>query len=91
MKACSWPGCKVDDLEDWRWGCGKHWNLLPLDIRQAINDREVGAEWDAVVWVRVTFQGQDKKPWNSGRWETLKRFVAMRDEARARRRAAVVS
>lgn len=86
MKDCSWPGCKLE-VEDWRWGCGKHWNLLPLPIRQSISAKVHGADWDALVWIRETFGAQERREYTPGRWETLVRMVRSRDEARARRRA----
>lgn len=88
VKQCSWPGCTVDDLEDWRWGCGKHWNLLPLNIRELISARDPDGIFEARAWIRATFGGQERREYTPAKWETLLRMVRTRDEARARRRAA---
>lgn len=32
---CHWTGCKVEVPRE-RWGCGKHWYMLPQRIRLAI-------------------------------------------------------
>lgn len=87
MKPCSWPFCRRE-VEDWRWGCGEHWRLLPVDIRQRIDLRMQDALHDAQAWIRATFSDISEKPRKS--WETVVRFVRDRDEARARRRAATM-
>lgn len=85
MKECSWPGC-AKKVDDWRWGCGPHWRILPADIRERIDLKMQGALHDAQAWIREAFGGEIKERWDPGKWDRLVRIVRGRDEARARRR-----
>lgn len=85
MRSCKWPGCRRQ-VEDWRWGCSTHWNLLPTNIREKIQLRMQGAEIEAHEWILDTFGAEERPEYHPGKWETLCRLVRDRDEARARRR-----
>lgn len=85
MSRCKWPECRKE-VEDWRWGCGHHWNLLPSNLREKISLRMQDAEYEARMWIIDTFGAQVREEYNPGKWETLVRMVRARDEARARRR-----
>lgn len=85
MKSRGWLNCRKQ-VEDWRWGCGRHWDLLPDNIQQKIRLKRQGAEADAREWILRTFGADDRPEYNPGKWIALCRMVRDRDEARARRR-----
>ena len=84
-----WPGC-AKKVDDWRWGCGEHWHILPAGIRERIESKVTGAELDAETWIRGTFGADIKERWDRGKWERLVRWVRDRDAARALRTATTV-
>ena len=87
MKECSWPGC-AKKVDDWRWGCGEHYHLLPADIQAAINGGDPEAVQIAENWIRGTFGGEIRERWDPGKWERLVRMIRAKDANRALRRAA---
>ena len=84
-KECSWPGC-AKKVDAWRWGCGPHWRILPIDIRERIDLKMQDALYDAQAWILAAFGGEIKEKWDPGKWERLVRFVRDRDESRKRGR-----
>jgi hypothetical protein len=89
-KECSWPGC-ARKVDDWRWGCGEHYRLLPADIQLAIRGGALNAQQLAEQWIRETFGGEIRERWDPGKWERLVRMIRDKDAIRRARRAAAPS
>jgi hypothetical protein len=87
VRDCRWPGCRKQ-VDDWRWGCGSHWHMLPPNIQEKIHLGMQGALDEARAWIIETFGAQERREYDPSKWETLVRMVRTRDETRARRRAA---
>lgn len=58
---CRWPGC-AERIGRQHWACIAHWNLLPLDIREALGRHTNGkgspggkdrAHRNALTWINV--------------------------------------
>jgi hypothetical protein len=93
-RTCLWPGCETPAP----CCCDVHWKLLPDDVRIDLGRSfdmfgESRAHLNAIAraqaWIKATFEAQEDRGRDPGKWERLRRWVRERDDRRARRAAAV--